>query len=251
MNPTAPNEQQEGAPAPEGGAPAGNDTYAFKYPLSQKTVVLPAKIGDIETKKFLEDVIGQSNGRFRKDIEELTQKAATVDTLQAELDELRLQSLPAEQRKAKELENKLSKQESALKAERDKIQKLEDDLKAKRLALAITSEVGKMSADLVSPEDAATLFRAQCSPALVQDGENFKEVARIDGEEIELSEAWKKWVSQPSKAHLLKNQLSPGGGSAGGQRSSTTSKTMKRAEFNAMDHSERDAFINSGGKLTE
>ena len=61
MNPTATPEQQEGATAPEGGTPAGNDTYAFKYPLSQKTVVLPAKIGDIETKKLIEDIIGQSN----------------------------------------------------------------------------------------------------------------------------------------------------------------------------------------------
>jgi len=232
---------------------AGNDTYAFKYPQSQKTVVLPAKIGNLETKKFLEDVIGQSNGQrraeYKTQIEELTQKAATVETLQARIDELELQLLPAEQRKAKEYETKLSKQESAIKAERDTIQRLENDLRSKNLALAITSEVGKMSADLVSPEDAATLFRAQCSPALVQDGENFKTVAKIDGEEMELSEAWNKWISSPSKAHLLKNKLQPGGGSAGGGRAVAGVKEMRRADYDALSHEQRNTFLKEGGKV--
>ena len=251
MNPTATPEQQEGAPASEGSSPAGNDTYSFKYPLSGKTVVLPSKIGDYETKKFLEDVIGQSNGRFRKENEELSQKAAHAEALQARIDELEMKLLPEEARKAKELENNLKKQESAIKSERDTVQKLQNELKAEKLGNAISAAANKFASDLTSLEDAITLFRAQCSPELVQDGETFKAISKIEGEEMEVSTAFEKWLSSPSKAHLLKNQLSPGGGSAGGQRSSTASKTMKRAEFDAMDHTSRDAFINSGGKLTE
>lgn len=251
MNPTATPEQQEGAPASEGSAPAGNDTYAFKYPLSQKTVVLPAKIGDIETKKFLEDVIGQSNGKFRTEyktqIDELSQKAANADTLQARIDELEMKLLPEEARKAKELENNLKKQESAIKTERDTVQKLQNELKAEKLGNAISAAANKFASDLTSLEDAITLFRAQCSPELVQDGETFKAVSKIEGEEIEVSAAFEKWLSSPSKAHLLKNQLSPGGGSAGGQRPSKA-KTIKMGEFLKLSFAEQNAFIASGGK---
>lgn len=255
MNPTAALEQQEGAPAPDGGAPAGDDTYSFKYPLSGKTVVLPKKIGAIETKDFLEDVIGQSNGKFRKEyrtqIDELTQKAATAETLQARIDELELKLLPEEARKAKELENNLKKQESTLKLERDTVQKLTEQLKGEKLGNAISAAASTTAGDLVSPEDAVTLFRAQCSPALVQDGETFKAIAKIDGEEMDISEAWNKWLSSPSKAHLLKNQLSPGGGSAGGQRSSNQSNTMKRENYDRLPSEQQIELAKKGNlKLT-
>ncbi len=255
MNPTAALEQTEGAPAPDSGAPAGDDTYSFKYPLSGKTVVLPKKIGAIETQTFLEDVIGQSNGKFRKEyrtqIEELTQKAATAETLQARIDELELKLLPEEARKAKEFENNLKKQESTLKLERDTVQKLTEQLKGEKLGNAISAAASKTAGDLVSPEDAVTLFRAQCAPALVQDGETFKAIAKIDGEEMDISEAWNKWLSSPSKAHLLKNQLSPGGGSAGGQRSSNQSNTMKREDYDRLPVEQQIELAKKGNlKLT-
>lgn len=232
------------------------ETFSFFNPQTKSTVNLPNKIGDVETRPFLESIIAKSNEDFRKkykgEIDTLNQKLTTFDTMQARLDELESLSLPAKEREAKEFQKQLEKERMAAKTAQEKLSSFENAFKNEKLTNAVMQEASKFSDTLHSLDDAVTLFRAQCSPALVQDGEAFRTVATLDGQEMSVSDAWAKWMNSPSKTHLLKNQLASGAGSTGGARQTPgATPVMKKASFDAMNATEKMAFINKGGDLID
>lgn len=235
-------------------ATAGDDeVFTFHDPRVDRDISLPKKIGDLDTKNFLQGIIEESRRmvrkEFREKISQYESQLSEAQKLHDRIEELENATLPAKDREAKEYQKNLSKFQTDLEKERAQRTQVESILKAEKLNNALMREAAKYP-DIIDIEQTTTLFQAQCSPTLSIDGDNVKLTAKLNGEETELSDAFTKWLASDRNANLLKNKLQPGSGSAGGSRAST-STTMTRAQFNALSAAARMQYITEGGGLKD
>jgi len=229
--------------------PAG---FKIFHPTLKTEVVLPEKIGEgesaIETKGLIEAIIGKSRaehrGELTRKIQEYETRLGDYEETKRQLEELETANMTAAQKAQRDAERTANE----TKKWQTQAQELQNALHSERLDNALYKMVGS-NPEIFNADQTMKLFKAEASPRLIDDNGNLKPVAVLDGQELDMSEAFKKWIAKETNANLLKNKLTPGGGSNGGQRQ-TAKNSMSKADFDALPANERFAFINGGGKLT-
>lgn len=151
-----------------------------------------------------------------------------------------------------ELQGKVTEAQKAAKKASD------DAQKAIKQAEAESSAVSKLLVDNgltesltkagVKPEylkAAKAMFANQVQ--VVQDGES--RVAKV-GDKA-LSDFVTSWAQGDEGKHFVAAPANSGGGSQGSKPGAAGAKTVKRAEFDAMDQAERLGFAKEGGKVID
>lgn len=229
--------------------PEAQEVFEFKNPVTHKTITLPKKLGDVDMKQLIEGVIQVSRtekrASYEQQIAELSEKASAYEETKRRLEELESTTMSVSDRAKKDAERAIKEAE----ANRAKAEKYRSDLHNERLSNAIYKEASK-NPEIFNIDQALRLFQAECAPRIIENGDELRMIAHLDGNEANLGEAFEKWIAKDSNANLLKNRLAPGGGSAGGQRGQPTN-SMSKSQFDAMSNDDKFAFINNGGKLTE
>lgn len=225
------------------------EVFEFKHPKTHRTLTLPKMVGEVDLKGLLEGTIEKSKvdekNRVREQMAELESKVKDFDAVSSRLAELETSGLTAAQKAQKENE-RILKQSEGDKAE---VARLRASLHAEKVNNAVFRELGNVKG-IVDVNKAATLFNAECKPRLVERNGEFFAVAEFDGVEVEIADARAKWIARDDNKFLLQNTLQAGAGSAGGN-SIIATKTIGRAKFDTMNATERVAFINQGGELTD
>lgn len=227
--------------------------FKIFHPALKKEVLLPATIGEgenaIETKGLIEGIIAKSRteqrGALTKQVQEYEAKLADYEETRQRLEALEGSTMTAQERLKREQETR----QKEIEKHKSEAMHYKQMLHSEKLSNALYKQVSQ-NPEIFNAEQAAKLFQAECSPRLIEDGDELKSVAVLDGQELALSEAFSKWIAKDSNANLLKNKLSPGGGSTGGQKVAANN-SMTRANFTAMKTADQFAFINSGGQVTE
>jgi len=227
------------------------ELFEYKHPKTHKTITLPKILkterGDVDFQGLLEATIEKSKmdakTKMQERYAEIEAKASEYDVLKERLNELETTGLTAQQKASKEAERVAAD----LKRAKDEAERYRNSLFSERVSNALYSEFGKVKG-IVDINKAATLFKAECNPRLVEKNGEYFTMADYDGQELLLSEAHAKWIARDDNKFLLQNTLSPGGGSTGGN-SSMGAKQKSRADFDALGPTERMAFITDGGKV--
>ena len=229
------------------------ERFTFTDPRNRQTLELPQKIGDVDLKGLIEGVIAKSNEDFRKkykgEIDNLSSQLSEADKLKARLDELESLQIPAKEREARQAQAAIEKAQKEAQTTNERATKFEQAFKAEKLNTAILQAAGKHT-NIRNLDQVATLFKASCSPAVIEDNGEWKVTAKLNGAEFDLDQALSQFLALEQNSNLLSNQLAPGGGSAGGQRTQPSANKVTKAQFDAMSNADRFAFINNGGQLT-
>lgn len=237
----------------EGQETATPEVFQFFHRGLKKTIDFPATIGTgenaIPTKSIIEGIIAESRtearGGLTQRLKELETQLADYEETKAKLAEIEGSSMTAEQRLKKEQE-RAQKEIEKIKTEADRYRA---SLHTEKLNNALYKEVSK-NPEIYNVDQAVKLFQAECSPELVETDGEFQILASLDGNKIALGESFQKWISKEQNANLLKNKLSPGGGSSGGQRGAVKG-TITRAQFDAMGGAEKAEAIKNGVTVTD
>lgn len=228
---------------------AEDEVYEFVDPKTRRTLTLPKKINGVDLKGLHEGIIEKSNtsakNQYRTQIEELTAKVSDYDDMKNRLSEIETSGLTAAQKAAKENDRILKDAEK----HKGEAERLRASLHAEKVGNAVFKVLGTTKG-LVDINKAATLFNAEAKPKLIEKNGEFITVAEYDGQELDISDAYAKWIARDDNKILLQNTLASGAGSTGGT-STVSTKTMKRTQFDAMSPGEKSEFIKQGGDLVD
>ena len=226
-----------------------DEVFEFVDPKTRRTVSLPKKLNEIDMKSLIEGVIEKSKTnakeQYKSQIEELTAKVSDYDDLKNRLSEVETSGLTASQKAAKDAE-RVAKEAEKHKAEAER---LRASLHSEKVNNSVFKALGQTKG-LIDINKAATLFNAEAKPKLIEKNGEFLTVAEIDGQELDIAEAYSKWIARDDNKILLQNTLSAGAGSAGGT-ASIQSKQMNRTDFFAQTPAAQAAFIKDGGKVLD
>lgn len=93
----------------------------------------------------------------------------------------------------------------------------------------------------------AAVAMLQGQVQIVADGEN--RVAKV-GDKV-LADFVKEFAASDKGKHFVMADAGGGGGAGGGTKKAEQGKTVKRDEWNAMDHGARASFAKEGGKVVD
>lgn len=226
------------------------EVFEFKNPKTHRTITLPKILktdaGEVEFQPFLEAIIEKSKtderNKSRAKMEELELRVKDFDEVQARLSDLESNGLSAAQKAAKESE-RITKEVERAKAEAERYRK---SLHEEKVSNAVLKVLGDTKG-LVNINKAATLFNAEARPKLIEKNGEFITVAEYDGQELEISDAYAKWIARDDNKILLQNTLQSGAGSTGGQ-SQVQGKTIKVEAFLKLPFAEQNKLIAEGVK---
>lgn len=229
------------------------ETFQHKTPLTGKVYTLPKTVGEgVELKTIIEESIAAARKERRetlqREIDELKGQLTESEKLRERIAELE-STLPVKDRETLDYKKQLEKLQKDVESKGQMATKYEAALKSQSLSNALLREAAKYP-DIIDIEQATTLFQAQRSPTVALDGEAVKVLAKLNGDDVDLSESFKDFITSERNANLLKNKLQSGSGSTGGSRASTGGKKMSRAQFDALSATARMEFISDGGELT-
>lgn len=238
---------------PEETQTAQPETFQFFHRGLKKTIDFPATIGTgenaVSTKAIIEGIIAESRtearGGLTQKLKEYESQLSDYEETKARLAELEGSTMTAEQRLKKEQD----RAQAEIKKREELAAKYRSELHSEKLQNALFKEVSK-NPEIYNAEQAMRLFQAECAPELVESDDGYQIVANLDGNKIALSESFQKWISKESNANLLKNKLTPGGGSSGGQRGAVKG-TITRAQFDALGTLEKAEAIKNGVNITD
>lgn len=155
--------------------------------------------------------------RYSEQLQGLQADAQSADELRAQLEELQNQSLPEAERKAKEREKALKKNELALEEERKKSQTYYDRFKETTIQNELYQALSGY--DLNNPAQTMQMMRALGKADIREEDGTTRTVLtlNVDGEDSELSpkEFAETWLAQPENAFHLKANIRSGGGTSG------------------------------------
>lgn len=243
-------QQASGQPPADGGT-AAEESFEFLDPRNQKSIKLPARLGDVDTKGLINAIIEKSNktywNKYKGDIEAGN---AQISKLQEELEELKSSALPAKEREAKQIQDAMQKAQKSAQQNAEAATKYEQAFKSEKLSTELFKAASKHQ-NIRNLDQVATLFQAQCTPAVVEENGEWKVMAKFNGSELPVSEALGQWLSLEENSNLLTPQLAPGAGSTGGTRIGASASQVRRADFNAMKPAQQMDFIIQGGKVID
>jgi hypothetical protein len=230
------------------------ETFAFVDPQTRKSLALPRQVGEVDLQKLIEGVIAKSNEDFRKkyksEIENLNSQLSESEKMKARLDELESLTIPAKEREAKQVQAAIEKAQKEAQAKAEAATKYEQAFKSEKLSTELFKAASKHQ-NIRNLDQVATLFQAQCTPAVVEENGEWKVMAKFNGVELPVSEALGQWLSLEENSNLLTPQLAPGAGSTGGTRTGASASQVRRADFNAMKPAQQMDFIIQGGKVID
>ena len=225
---------------------AEDEVYEFVDPKTRRTLTLPKKINGVDLKGLHEGIIEKSNtsakNQYRTQIEELTAKVSDYDDMKNRLSEIETSGLTAAQKAAKENERILKDAEK----HKGEAERLRASLHAEKVGNAVFKVLGTTKG-LVDINKAATLFNAEAKPKLIEKNGEFITVAEYDGQELDISDAYAKWIARDDNKILLQNTLQSGAGSNGGH-SQVQGKTIKAEAFMKLPFAEQNKLIAEGVK---
>jgi hypothetical protein len=212
-----------------------DETFNFLDPKTKKQLDLPKNVGDINLQGLIGNVIEKSktdasreNKKLKSDLEALRLQIEDVSTskedLLAKIQEFEDAKLSQEEQAQKKAQREIEKYQKSV----AEMQKTADQYKAlfeqKSIDTDIYGSIG--SHDVFNPEQAMIFFKNRFKPYLVQNENGMYETKvkiPIDGieEELNVKEAFDKFIAMPENQNLLKNNLQPGGGTSteGGRKS--------------------------------
>lgn len=226
------------------------EIYEFEDPATGKAVKLPLQVGDVNIKSLIENVIARSNAKakkqYREEIETMKSRLMDFEETKSRLEELETKTLPAAEKEKREIE-KIRQEAIKYKSESENILSA---LASEKLNNSIYKAAIKHP-EIVDTSITTDLFMARCAPKMRNEGGEYKAVANIDGEEMDVVTGFSRWLQKPENKILLKNNLNPGGGSAPNANSNNQGRTITREQFNSMSFAERNEAMKSGAVLTD
>ena len=258
-----------GADGADGGGSAGDGSagqadappvFEFKDPKTGMKMVLPEKVGEVNFKGLIGDVIAKSRTDIKRELEEkykpllekVSQYEATIPELQAMIQKIEDEKLTEAERNQKAIEREKSSLTAKITASEEKAGTFErmfkDTIEENALLASFSSR-----ADVYQPDQAFKLLKAEFKVDIVEgEGEGrgkYKVVVHMPGEngtteELDAKTAVEKWLAMPEHNHFIKSNLQPGAGSSanGGRRDQNGTVYYKasqmqnekiRAEYNS------------------
>ena len=239
----------EGEGDNSGGESGGDTGFEFIHPQTKQKVVLPSKIGEVETKSFIEAVIAKSRtdvkSQLSKEYEPLMKEVEQYKDnnakLQEMLDKFENEKLTAEERTLKERKRFEDEAKSKVESAMNEASFFKSMFKSTIEQNQILGEFSGRE-DVYRPDQAYKLMKAEFPIEVVEEDDNGKKRYRTivklpntDGtlEDLDPKTAVERWLAMPEHNHFLKSNLQPGSGSssAGGRRNATGALVYKRSQM--------------------
>lgn len=188
----------------------------------------------------------QENASMRKKMDELLNETKRAKQLRREAEEKAAAEAEEKARKAGDFEQLYKSAEEQRKQYQAELEKLKGGIAQEK----VKSTAMKLSAELADGHN-AELLSEFIERRLRFDNDGIK-VLSTNGElTVSTLENLRDEIKADARfKSLIRGSQASGGGATGGRGDKGTTKTMTRAEFDALDHGARSAFFASGGKLT-